>query len=393
MEEYVSPAQKTATSPEDVTQVVLETLLCVYHSKADLSRSDLVEQVGSVTGFDASSVTTVVDKLFSHEKAYLRDSEDPQYKTIFGTEGLWLLENVYMHNEETVNPLALGLRILKQHKFLEVGASQEQEYLTANASILQAITRAFIEKLESPGPDFVIQVTDGEASFQFGELPSDDDSNIADDINTNNLLAAEIAVNILRAGYALQNVLADFDTGVVEDSAVDNDFEPYDKAVFQKRRFYTETAAVELSQTTLLVENHLLERHTIEVFEAQVKSTLSLITMDEKPLIIAHQFGPTNNLLVEHAVRVFGAEAAADFMAKVVKLYGQTMYQPEEEIEAELNDMWLDYLGTSREAEVVSLLEEALQFIRAHKDQAMLVPNGWQQPTEDRLTDYLNILT
>ncbi len=103
----------------EITELVIGALFFVYESAVNPNLDDIVENALKITDQSYVNCLKVMSKLVS--KLYLIQGENLSAHTspevTFGTNGLWLLENSFMHGEESVDSMALAERILTQNNF------------------------------------------------------------------------------------------------------------------------------------------------------------------------------------------------------------------------------------------------------------------------------------
>lgn len=100
-----------------VTEVVVSALLCVYESTAELEPQDIATKVSTESNFAYETRLQIINKMIEGENPLLMVSWNPQYKTVFGVAGLWLLEDCFMNGEDAIDGMVNAENTLTKRKF------------------------------------------------------------------------------------------------------------------------------------------------------------------------------------------------------------------------------------------------------------------------------------
>jgi hypothetical protein len=96
-----------------ITYAVIEALLYLYEQTTLPSLDDMRDQVDQAIGGNQEVCDRIIARLIDKQFPYLLVEGDA---VSFGVNGLWFLENSFMHGEE-IDSMALAERILTQNKF------------------------------------------------------------------------------------------------------------------------------------------------------------------------------------------------------------------------------------------------------------------------------------
>jgi hypothetical protein len=108
--------ETSVSNTDEDAEVVLEALYVVYDMQSPLNKPDLDWLVQHKTNFHREDIGEITDKLFDKEKPYLMlDNE----RVVFGTMGLWLLEDASFSLENAINPIDTVLRNLESNSFFK----------------------------------------------------------------------------------------------------------------------------------------------------------------------------------------------------------------------------------------------------------------------------------
>lgn len=105
--------QSEGLTDTQVTYLASEALFFLYGQKTLPQVEEMVQHIAETTGHDPTNCQQVVNRLIDKSFLMLQRAE-----MVFGTNGLWFLENSYMHGEE-IDSLALAERILSQSRFFD----------------------------------------------------------------------------------------------------------------------------------------------------------------------------------------------------------------------------------------------------------------------------------
>ncbi len=111
---YENRNPEACLNEEQVCRIATEALLAVYNSAADLTAEAIIEQTVAALDEDTGCVSRVVRSLFEYKDPYLQESSNPKYKTMFGSVGLWLIEDCFMHHEDSVDDTEIAKRSLSR---------------------------------------------------------------------------------------------------------------------------------------------------------------------------------------------------------------------------------------------------------------------------------------
>lgn len=119
--EHREAKEAESLSDAEVTQVAVEALFFVCLSDNLRSFDDVIENVSGTTGHDVGRCSQVIARLVDsqHLMHPVESAPDDGSKIIFGTKGLWLLEDAFAHNDESIDSMALAQRILTQDRFFK----------------------------------------------------------------------------------------------------------------------------------------------------------------------------------------------------------------------------------------------------------------------------------
>lgn len=116
--EFSESLPGNAPNKAQITQIVSEALFFLYEQKALPSLETMQNHLYETSGHEQTACNDVLDRLIQIQ--YI--SEDKGGNVSFGTDGLWFLENSYMHGEELDSTL-LSERVLLASKFFNQPAS------------------------------------------------------------------------------------------------------------------------------------------------------------------------------------------------------------------------------------------------------------------------------
>jgi hypothetical protein len=124
IEDALGRLQKEFSAPLDarsVTEIVVSTLFKVYESKADLQVYDLYPLVEAETGFDQSQTEPIITFVFNKESnPYLLSAKHAGEGVQLATFGLWLIEDSFMHSEETIDSMQVAEDQVVRAGFLKI---------------------------------------------------------------------------------------------------------------------------------------------------------------------------------------------------------------------------------------------------------------------------------
>lgn len=122
MENEPVSSERPIDSNQAITEVIVEALLCVYDSEADLEVDDIVDSVWIKTGYLAEDCAKLVNFMFEDgPNKYLQHTQVEGQGSAFAVEGLWLIENCFMHGEDSIDSMALAERILSKTRYIPKG--------------------------------------------------------------------------------------------------------------------------------------------------------------------------------------------------------------------------------------------------------------------------------
>jgi|GEM_PF-3688464 len=106
-------------SSSQITDVVAETLFFLYDTNRLPVLSEVVGHIAEITGYELSDCQAQINKMLDRQYILRVNAENEDSSLAFGANGLWLLENSFMHGEEDIDSMALAERILRQSKFFD----------------------------------------------------------------------------------------------------------------------------------------------------------------------------------------------------------------------------------------------------------------------------------
>jgi hypothetical protein len=213
----------------------------------------------------------------------------------------------------------------------------------------------------------------------------------ADIANDSLILKISQDIEALHLGVSLQS---DFDLLDDGSATAEELLEGSQLLGFDDAQVMVDTFETDQGETATLVSVALAgvekygsaSTHTISIRDALVIRSLSITQIGDTISHVNYRASALEDPVLERGVKLMGVEATR-LSLLLVGAFGD-----DDELDPTLNDIWLDFQGTSKEEEIGPFLDEVRGRAVAAKDSRELTPEGYSLPSAEQLQEFAVLL-